>query len=268
MRRRVVRWSRGQCRRSSRLRWDGSLSGTASEGGRPILPSHSIRLALVGRETLVTGSLAAALGDLLGRVAQVVGTATDARDASDLVRRTRPDVLLVDGDGLGDGVLARLRRDHPDVRILGIVDDGETDAVRRALLAGMDGVVPRSTDPDELGGPLLSVADGWFVLPATAARELIGRLRLPDPTVLGKLDDEEREIWARLAAGEHDRDLARRFHVSTRTMKRRVAALFRKLGVDGRVQAAELAGRCGVRRPDRDDDRHTDGRPGGPAPSL
>lgn len=63
---------------------------------------------------------------------------------------------------------------------------------------------------------------------------------------LEALNAEELELLRKLASGSYDREIARELHVSQRTVKRRVADLLDKLGLERRIQAAYVAGEVGL----------------------
>jgi DNA-binding NarL/FixJ family response regulator len=127
-----------------------------------------------------------------------------------------------------------------------------------ALAAGAHGFIPKSSDPDVLVPPLLSLGAGLSVLPTSLLEALVQLRATRRPAVMGRLDDEEIALWRLVAQGLESLEIAERTFVSERTAKRMVASLLRKLEVANRVEAALLAGRVGLL--DRGDENE-DGKP-------
>ncbi|GGI05152.1 response regulator [Egicoccus halophilus] len=180
---------------------------------------------------------------------RVVATTDAPHRAAELVRGYAATVALVDlamPDPGGLAVVADLRRRFPHLRILVLSGVEGLEAPLTALAAGADGFLPKSSDPEALVQPLLSVAEGWQVMSAELLRELVSRARRPATTGIPALTADEQQLWRRVAAGASSDELARERHVSERSAKRQVAGLLRKLGVGSRIEAAALAGRCGL----------------------
>ncbi|MET8529306.1 LuxR C-terminal-related transcriptional regulator [Micromonospora sp. NPDC005172] len=108
----------------------------------------------------------------------------------------------------------------------------------RALRAGTEGFLPKTSEPEEL----LAILDGWAVLPAALLRALLGPARAASVD----LDGEERRLLRAIAAGRSTVDIAEELHVSERTVKRMTGALLRKLRVSNRAEAAAVAGHAGL----------------------
>lgn len=179
-----------------------------------------------------------------GRVA-VTGSTGDANLAASLVRRRRPDVVIVDlqlSEPGGLHALASVASVEPAPRLLALSAGSTRES--SALRAGAHAVLPKTSNPAALLHPLLAVVEGWSVLPAGLLAELLG----PGPvrSLLDRLDEEQVRLWVAVARGDDTATLARSFHVSERTAKRMVAQLLRRLGARNRIEAAALAGRVGL----------------------
>lgn len=206
----------------------------------------TVPVVIVDRHRLFARGLQAALEDAsLGRVS-VVGHGDEAAKLSELVRRHRPQVVILDL-GLADGLatLALARRRHPSLRIAAMVADAAaTETAVAALAAGADGVLLRDAEPETVVAHLLSIVSGGTVAPPEAIATLLRRR--PADALLTQLRRADVELWRLVAEGNETVVIARRLCVSERTAKRMVARLHQRLGVANRVQAAALAGRCGV----------------------
>lgn len=183
-----------------------------------------------------------------GRI-NVAGRTENADEALALVRRHRPSVALVDlamPPPGGVGAIREIAHHYPEVRILALSGTDDRELALEALASGAHGFIPKSSDPEVLVPPLLSLGGGLSVLPTSLLRGLVELRATRRPTLLAKLDDEEIGLWRLVARGLESLEIAERTFVSERTAKRMVASLLRKLEVANRVEAALLAGRVGL----------------------
>lgn len=177
----------------------------------------------------------------------VVGEASDARSAEQLVAALHPDVVLMDLNlGAGPGgaeTTARLRAlpEPPYVLVLTTYDT-EAD-IMSAIDAGASGYLLKDAPPDELFRAIRGTARGETVLaPAVAAR----LVRRSGPT----LTDREVEILGLLAMGMSNRTLSRKLFVSEATIKSHLAHIYSKLEVDTRAAAVARAIEQRIIRPE------------------
>ncbi len=211
---------------------------------RDVVKPEPVTVAVVDDHGLFVRGLELLLGAATDDRLTIVASTSDPFEAEALVAAHRPDVLIVDlsmPTRPGEDVIAAVKEISPEIRTLVLSGTDDLDRIRAALRSSADGFVPKTSNPAELLGPILSVAAGWCVLPATVLRDLAG----PDRPAVSLTD---RELWVlrRLAAGAEVRDLANGLHVSERTTKRMLASVLSDLGVDSRIEAAALAGRQGL----------------------
>ena len=183
-----------------------------------------------------------------GRI-KVAGRTENAEEALALVRRHRPSVALVDlamPPPGGVGAIREIAHHYPQVRILALSGTDDRELALEALASGAHGFIPKSSDPDVLVPPLLSLGSGLSVLPTSLLDALVNLRATRRPALLATLDDEEIALWRLVARGLESLEIAERTFVSERTAKRMVASLLRKLEVANRVEAALLAGRVGL----------------------
>jgi DNA-binding NarL/FixJ family response regulator len=183
-----------------------------------------------------------------GRI-KVAGRTESADEALALVRRNRPQVALVDlamPPPGGIGAIREIAHHYPEVRILALSGTDDRDLALEALASGAHGFIPKSSDPDVLVPPLLSLGGGLSVLPTSLLQALVDLRATRKPALLSRLDDEEIALWRLVARGLESLEIAERTYVSERTAKRMIASLLRKLEVANRVEAALLAGRVGL----------------------
>ena len=214
-----------------------------------VVPDDPVDVVLVDDHPLFTEGLELLLGEAGDGRVRVVGRTGNAAMAVDLVRRTAPDVALVDlampPPGGRDAIRA-VKRAAPGVRVLVLSGTTDQAEVVAALRDGADGFLPKSAEPAELVPPLLAAAAGWTVLPGGFADTLARAAARPGAALREALDDAERDLWLLVATGAGTDVIAQRLIVSERTAKRMVAGLLRRIGARNRIEAAALAGRCGL----------------------
>ncbi|WP_330456092.1 response regulator transcription factor [Streptomyces sp. NBC_00820] len=219
-----------------------------------------IRVLLVDDEALVRTGFTHILNasDDIEVVAAVLGG-----EAVRAVRDLRPDIVLLDirmPDVDGLTVLAGLRR-LPDPPVVAMLTTFDTDGyVATALRSGAAGFLLKDTDPDQLPHLVRTLAEGDPALSSKVARTVMhGYLDggTHDPSAVhltARLTERERAILVLMARGLANTDIGERLHLSTGTVKGHVSALFAKLRVSSRVQAAVIAERAGLLAPPADED--------------
>jgi DNA-binding NarL/FixJ family response regulator len=174
----------------------------------------------------------------------VVGEAADGESAVAEAQCSRPDVILLDlklpgADGVA--VLRELRRLGNPARALIITSFTEMADVLPAVRAGAAGYVFKDVDPSALAAAVRAVHAGHVLLHPDIAAQLSTADSSVDP-----LTDRELEVLTELALGRSNREIAKAFGVSEKTVKTHVSAILRKLGVQDRTQAALHALRTGM----------------------
>ncbi|MER7281148.1 response regulator transcription factor [Dactylosporangium sp. NPDC000244] len=192
---------------------------------------------------------------------QVVAEASDGREAVDLARSQRADVVLMDIRMPGVDGLEATRRICADdglagVRVLVLTTFEDDDNVVLALQAGASGFLGKSVAPDDLLAAIRVVAAGDALLSPAATRGLVTRflanLRPPAPQVAAGLDElteREREIMILAAHGLSNEQVAARLFLSPLTAKTHVNRAMTKLGVRDRAQLVVLAYQSGLVQP-------------------
>jgi DNA-binding NarL/FixJ family response regulator len=198
-----------------------------------------LRIVLVDDHPVVRAGLRALLegqDDL-----EVVGEAPDSVSAVDLVRRMRPDVVLMDlnlGDGAGGAATtARLRALPEPPQVLVLTTYGTEADILAALDAGAAGYLLKDAPPEELFRAVRTVARGATVLASEVAAVLVRRASSPEPALTGR----EVQILGLLADGLANKEMARRLLVSEATVKSHLSHIYTKLGVDSRAGAVARA---------------------------
>jgi DNA-binding NarL/FixJ family response regulator len=204
--------------------------------------SDTIRVLIVDDHAMLRAGLEQLLGgepDL-----EVVGKAANGREAIDLARELRPDVVLMDLQMPElDGVAATreiVGEELADVLVLTSYSDAER--IVGALDAGALGYLLKDADADEVLRGIRAVARGESPINPRAARELLGARRTPTPAA-AELTPRESEVLALVRQGLANKQIARRLGISERTVKAHLTSTFQRIGVVDRTQAALWAER-------------------------
>ena len=189
----------------------------------------------------------------------VVGEAATGREAVALVKRTVPDVVLMDirmpdGDGLWatEQIVADAHLAGTHVVILTTFEID--DYVTRAIRAGASGFLVKDTEPVELIRAIRVVASGDALLSPGVTRRLLERVatdlrEAPDTTALDALTEREREVLALVGQGRTNTEIGQALFLSPLTAKTHVSRIMTKLDARDRVQLVVLAYDTGLVRP-------------------
>jgi DNA-binding NarL/FixJ family response regulator len=178
---------------------------------------------------------------------RVVGEAGTASSALARIPAVRPDVAVLDlrlPDGNGVSVCREVRSRMPEVACLILTSFGDEEALFDAIMAGAAGYVLKQIRGTDLVGAVRTVAAGESMLDPQAVGKLMARLRRPKPKdPLAGLTPQERRILELIGEGLTNRQIGERMFLAEKTVKNYVSALFGKLGMERRTQAAAYAAR-------------------------
>ena len=178
---------------------------------------------------------------------QVVGEAGTAASALARIPALRPDVAVLDmrlPDGDGVEVCREIRSRMPEVACLILTSFGDDEALFSAIMAGAAGYVLKQIRGSDLVGAVRTVAAGQSMLDPRAAGRLMERLREQPKKQndrLATLSPQERRILELIGEGLTNRQIGERIFLAEKTVKNYVSALFDKLGLERRTQAAAFA---------------------------
>jgi DNA-binding NarL/FixJ family response regulator len=223
----------------------------------------TLRVVIADDQALVRTGFAMILS---AAAIEVVGDAADGEAAIEAVRRTRPDVVLMDiRMPTVDGLTAtrRLLADAPrtmagePVRVIILTTFDLDEYVYAALRAGASGFLLKDVTPDHLVHAVRLVRDGDALLAPSITRRLVERFAAPAQerlTMAGGLETltpREREVLTLLAGGLSNVELAGALQLSEATVKTHVTRILTKLNLRDRVQAVVLAYESGLVQPGR-----------------
>jgi DNA-binding NarL/FixJ family response regulator len=210
------------------------------------MSNEKIRIVVVDDQAVVRQGFVSLINTVSDM--EVIAEATDGRQAVELYRRLRPDVVLMDlrmPVMTGVEAIAAIRREFPTARVVVLTTfDGDED-IYRSLQAGAQGYLLKDMFFEELEDAIRTVHAGGRRIPGIVAERLAGRVGSTD------LTGRELEVLERIVRGMSNKEIASALDISEATVKSHVNNILSKLGVADRTQAATTAIRRGlVRLPD------------------
>ncbi|ONH31291.1 DNA-binding response regulator [Pseudofrankia asymbiotica] len=190
---------------------------------------------------------------------EVVAEAADGVRAVEAVRRTRPDVVLMDirmpeMDGL-EAARRILAGADASPRVIMLTTFDLDRYVYAALAAGASGFLLKDVTPEQLVAAVRLVRAGDALLAPTITRRLVERFAAPGRQAgaihrdLATLTPRELEVLRLLATGQSNAELAVAFQLSEATVKTHVARILAKLRLRDRAQAVVVAYETGLVTP-------------------
>ncbi|MDT0572123.1 response regulator transcription factor [Streptomyces sp. DSM 3412] len=223
------------------------------------MSDRTVRVLLADDQTLVRAAFAMLVES--ARDMEVVGQAGTGREAVELARTVRPDLVVMDLrmpdlDGIEATRLIAADRDLAGVRVLVLTTYDTDEHVVEALRAGASGFLVKDTRPAELLDAIRTVAAGEALLsPGPTARLIARLLRGPTaPTALpdggpDRLSDREKEVLTLVARGLNNTEIADTLGLSPLTAKTHVSRIMGKLGARDRAQLVIVAYESGMVTP-------------------
>ena len=187
---------------------------------------------------------------------ELVGEAGTGAEALEVAAACQPDVVLMDISMPGiNGIEAtrRLRAGHPGVGVVMLTMLEDDDSLFAAMCAGAHGYVLKGADAREVLRTVRAVARGEALFGPAIARRLTSFFRHVDGrgvrlAPFPELTDREREVLDLIAEGSDNQQVARRLHISVKTVSNHVSNIFAKLHVADRAQAIVTAREAGLGR--------------------
>ncbi|MGN6414423.1 response regulator [Flexivirga sp.] len=218
----------------------------------------STRVVVVDDQRLVRSSFAMMLS--VEDDIEVVGDAADGAQALELVRRKRPDLVLMDVQmPVMDGITATeqiVAEDLAKVVLLTTFD--RDDYLFDGLRAGASGFLLKNTEPEDLVEAIRSVARGHALLAPEVTLRVIERMaKTPgstgsaandrqQPAEIDRLTPREREVLELVGRGMANAEIARTLFLGEATVKTHVSSCLAKLQLRDRVQAVVFAYENGI----------------------
>ncbi len=177
---------------------------------------------------------------------QVVAEAADGQEAIQLVKKTAPDVAVIDISMPGlDGleVIGQLQAMNSRLPILVLTMHEEGQYVVRAIQAGALGYLTKQSAPEQLVKAIHKIYKGQRYITDEAAESLALRVARGSDgkSSLDSLSMRELQVLRRLAMGHTNREIANAYHISIKTVDTYRARLLKKLGLRNNAELSRFA---------------------------
>lgn len=183
---------------------------------------------------------------------EVVATAEDGKSAVRQATVSQPDVILMDilmPRLNGIEATREIVRTSPHIGVVMLTMFEDDESVFEAMRAGARGYILKGADQDEVLRAIRAVARGEALFGPSIATRLMDFLTPPDQTVpeaFPELTDREREILSLIAQGDSNSKIAKKLHVTLKTVRNHVSNIYNKMQVTDRVQAVLRAREAGL----------------------
>jgi len=206
-----------------------------------------IKVLIVDDHTLVRAGIRSLL--TLVEDIEVVGEASDGKEALVKVRQLMPDVVLMDlAMPVMGGLEAtrRLRREFPGIKVLALTQYDDSEYVIPIIEAGACGFITKMSAFSELAAAIEAVYRGESYLSSTAATALVEEYQQKIPAEgeqdpYQQLTDREREVLKLVAEGHTAREIAEMLVVSPKTVEWYKSSLMNKLNIHSRTDLIKFA---------------------------
>ena len=206
-----------------------------------------VRLVVVDDHALFRAGLIGLLNDM--PEFKVVGEAANGKDAIEVVRQLKPDVVLMDVNMPVMGGVEAVEALLPDekTKIIMLTISRQEDDLFGAINAGAEGYLLKNAEPDDLRRAILQVHAGKSVL-APEVTQPIMRAILNAGTPMGDKGISKREIDVldALAKGLTTAQIAASLFVSENTIKTHIRHILEKLDAANRAEAVSKANQLGL----------------------
>ena len=186
---------------------------------------------------------------------EVVGQAATAEEALTLVEQLRPQVVLLDLRLPGrSGIEAcrEIKQRWPETRVIMLTSYTDDELVLAAINAGAEGYILKRVQDNELIEGIRAVARGEAILDPAVTQKLLARVRRAEQEMtelaFQQLSEREIEVLALVAEGKTNAQIGNSLNLSEKTIINHVSAIFEKLHVSNRIEAAIYAVRNHIER--------------------
>jgi len=184
---------------------------------------------------------------------RVIGMAGDGQELLEKLEVKQPEMILLDLKmPILNGVQTTraIKEKYPDIRILILTTYDADEWLFDAIRSGADGFMLKDSSREELLHAIRELAAGKTPIDPSVGGKLFRQVASQAPPGLtavgGELSEREREILVLVAEGLNNTAIAGRLHLSEGTVRNYVSAIFDKLNVTDRTQAAVLAIKYGI----------------------
>lgn len=185
---------------------------------------------------------------------EIVGSASDAGAAIELILERSPDLVLLDIQFPGGGgavVIESVKKQNSDIKFLAFTVSTSAEDVVRLFRVGVDGYVVKTTEGFQLKDQIEVALRGGRPVSRAVAQYLLDIDSFASTqTEMDGLTPKEREVVTLIARGYRYREAADELGISERTLETHMKHIFEKLGVASRNEVTYLAFKTGFVRPE------------------
>jgi DNA-binding NarL/FixJ family response regulator len=205
-------------------------------------PARSPVVLIVDDHPLIRSALREALSVMAGCI-ELLEAANPDEGLALLAQRADADLIVLDlnfshHDGLK--FIERFRAAAPAVPLVIYTMHEDAPTLRQALACGAAGVIPKTHSQKLLQKAIELVMEGGIYLPPNLARELADSEGGEAPAK-AEMSRQQWKILELLAEGSPNKEIARKLGIASSTVKNQLTAIFERLGVSNRTQAAIAA---------------------------
>lgn len=190
-----------------------------------------MRIIIVEDQAMLRESLTCAVN--AHHDAEVVGSFADAADVVEAASRLLPDLVLMDvcteNDSSGIVAARKIKKAHPEIRIVIMTGMPDVTFVKQAQEAGADSFVYKNIGTSELLGVLRSTMEGYSTFPQKQTGEFCGAM---------SLSEEEIAILRLVCETKTRKEIAAELLLSEGTVKRRISEILAKTGYESILKLA------------------------------
>ena len=209
-------------------------------------PPRPIRILIADDHEVVRIGLVSLLDAQEGF--SVVGGAASGREAVQLARQLRPDVVVMDirmPDGSGVDACRAITKELAGMPVIMLTSHADSEALFDAIDAGASGYVLKRVGSSDLVDAVRTVAAGGSLLDPAVTSRVLERLRnarrVEEAGAFADLTDRERRVLAHLSEGASNRQIAESMGLAEKTVRNYVSSILAKLALESRSQAAAYA---------------------------
>ena len=187
---------------------------------------------------------------------KIVGEAGSVREGIEKARSLRPDIILMDfslPDGTGLDATKAILAETPESKIVFLTVHEADDKLFAAIRAGAKGYLPKNLAGQNLISSLRALERDELALTRKMASRIVGEFsnsnlqNSQNEKILDKLSPRELDVLCELQAGCTNHEIAQRLVISENTVKHHVQNIYKKLEVESRRQASQIARQAGLK---------------------
>ena len=179
---------------------------------------------------------------------EVIGEASTAKGAVEMVNRHHPDIVLMDirlPGASGIEATEEIVKNYPDCKVVMLTSYAEDEILFSAIRAGASGYVLKQIGGDDLIRALEAVSRGEALLDPAVTQRVIQEVRKAvkdeEASAFTNLSQQEKHVLLLVSEGKTNREIAKVLYLGEGTVRNYVSSILSKLGVSNRAEAAAYA---------------------------